>query len=313
MTRPQTPLRVPGYQVVEYLGKGARSTIWRVRERNRNRHYALKRVYKLEGDDDRYFQQAINEFHIARQFDHPALRKYYRLRRIRRWFRTSELHLFMELCEGQSCQAERPVEIDEIMRIFLQVADALVHMHARGYIHADIKPNNIIVARDGTVKIIDFGQSCPVGTIKERIQGTPDFIAPEQVYCRPLDVRTDVFNFGASLYWTLTGKAIPTVLPKNASGVQLRDDLRFSPPEEINPHVPLALSRLVVDCIELNPTRRPKSMKEVLGRLDLIAHSLHRSSDGPPSPDQDQAEPQAGGDDAIHPPAERPVNGSEQP
>jgi len=305
MTRPQTPLRVPGFQVMEYLGKGARSTIWRVRERNRNRFYALKRVYKLEDDDDRFFQQAMNEFRIARQFDHPTLRKYYRLRRVRRWLKTCEMHLFMEFCQGQSCQAQRPQDIGEVMRIFLHVADALVYMHARGYLHADIKPSNIIVARDGTVKIIDFGQSCPVGTIKERIQGTPDFIAPEQVYCRPLDVRTDVFNFGASLYWTLTGKAIPTVLPKNASGVQLRDDLRVTPPEEVNPQVSTALSRLVVDCIELNPARRPRGMKEVLGRLDLIAHSVHRNANGTKAHDQNHTPPQHNA--AADPPASKPL------
>ncbi|KKL82053.1 hypothetical protein LCGC14_1988620 [marine sediment metagenome] len=282
---------------MEYLGKGARSTIWRVRERTRNRYYALKRVTKLPGDDDRFFQQATNEFRIASTFERPAIRKYFRLRRVRPWFRVTELHLFMELCEGESCQVRRPNGIAETARVFIVVADALAHMHARGFLHGDIKPNNIILADDGTVKIIDFGQSCPMGTIKERIQGTPDFIAPEQVYCRPLDMRTDIFNFGASLYWTLTGKAIPTVLPKDVNGVQLRDDLRLTPPIDVNPDIPQAMNRLVMDCIEHRPPRRPKTMKEVHGRLDLILHSMQRNGQGL-APADEQPPPDEADDEA---------------
>jgi len=273
---------------MDYLGKGARSTIWKVRERDRNRYYAVKRVTKQPGDDDRYFDQAINEFEIARQFDHPNIRKYYRLRRVRRWFQLHELHLFMELCEGVSCQARRPEDVGRAAAIFLDVARALTHIHARGCVHADIKPNNLIVAPDGTVKIIDFGQSCRIGAVKERIQGTPDFIAPEQVHRRPLDARTDVFNLGAALYWTLTGQAIPTILPKDSAAVQLVSDLNVSPPEALNPQVPAALNRLVLDCIEFNPSRRPQAMQEVVARLDLICHKLTNGSPAPPPAEEDE-------------------------
>ena len=262
---------------MEYLGKGARSTIWRVRDRGGRNVLALKRVTKHPGDDDRYFQQAINEFEISQRFDHTALRKCHKLRRLRRMLKVVELRLFMELCEGKSCQANRPEDIRETIRIFHTVAQGLHHMHVHGYLHADVKPNNIIVADDGTVKLVDFGQSCPIGTIKERIQGTPDFIAPEQVSRNPLDARTDVFNFGAALYWTLTGHVIPTVLPKKTNGVQLRDTLRVIPPEQHNPDVPPPLSRLVSDCIQTAPQQRPPSMKEIAWRLDLIAHSIERN------------------------------------
>jgi len=281
MSRAATRLQVPGYQVIEYLGSGARSTIWRVRDRRENRLYALKRVTKQPGDDNRFIEQAENEFRVAIQFDHPAVRKYYRRRRLRRWLRVEELHLLMELCEGTSCQANRPSQISSIVNIFLTVAQALAHMHSRGFVHADIKPNNIIVASNGTVKIIDFGQSCPMGAVKPRIQGTPDFIAPEQVHCRPLDARTDVYNFGAALYWTLTGQPIPTVLPKRSEGIQLLSDQRVIHPEKLNPEVTPGLGRLIMDCIELEPARRLGSMRDVIVRLDLIAHRLNRVSNAP--------------------------------
>lgn len=280
MSRSGTRLEVPGHQVVEYLGSGARSTIWRIRERETGKYFALKRVFKQPGDDGRFLEQAENEFVVAGQFSHPAIRRYYKLRRVRHWLALQELHLYMELCEGNSCQAKRPTEILETIRVFIAVGEALSYMHASGYVHADMKPNNIIVANDGTVKIIDFGQSCRIGTIKERIQGTPDFIAPEQVRLKPLDGRTDVFNFGASLYWVLTGKPIPTILPKDTDSIQLVSDIRVPSPETINEKVPPQLASLVMDCVAMHPQARPEKLKDVITRMDLIRISLRGPEPG---------------------------------
>jgi serine/threonine-protein kinase len=148
-------------------------------------------------------------------------------------------------------------------------------MNTNGIVHADTKPNNIMVCPEGNVKVIDLGQSCPVGTVKARIQGTPDFIAPEQVHRRPVDGRTDVFNFGATIYWTLTGRPIPTVLPKEGS-LTLNNGQRITPPEQLNPQIPKPLGKLVTDCIEITPAQRPASMNEVLSRLSLISKQLAR-------------------------------------
>jgi serine/threonine-protein kinase len=288
MPKSTTKLDIPGYEVLEYLGAGARSTIWRVRDRRTEQVSAVKRVMRHEGDDDRFFEQAINEVTVAGSMDHVAIRKIFRMLRLRRWFRTQELLLFMECCDGDSCQTRPPSSIAEIMRVFTVAAQALAYMHSRGYVHADIKPNNIIVAPDATVKIIDLGQSCRIGTVKSRIQGTPDFIAPEQVRLRPLDGRTDVFNLGAALYWTLTGQAISTILPKSNEGVLLLSDLHVASPETVNPEVPIALSRLVMDCIEPQPTRRPESMRDVVARLEILAHSLNRRGNRGRYPISDQ-------------------------
>lgn len=266
-------LEVPGYQVVEFLGSGARSTIWRVRDRQSGKYCALKRVIKKHITDQRFLDQAINEYNVAAKLDHPVVRKIHRLRKIKEWLRLREIHLLMELCEGTTVQANRPTSIHRAMSIFHEVAVALAYMNSRGFVHADMKPNNILVDHEGRVKIIDLGQSCTIGTVKQRIQGTPDYIAPEQVYRRPLDAKTDVFNFAASLYWTLTNQAIPTVMPKKG-GFQLMTDLAIVPPHELNPRVPLPLSRLVVDCIRINPAHRPASMNDVVSRLDLIAHTI---------------------------------------
>ena len=270
-------LVVPGYQIVQYLGSGARSTIWQIRQRQTGNMFALKRVVKRQSEDVRYFQQALGEYNIGVQLDHPVVRRIYRLRRIRKLLSLKEIHLFMEFCEGVTVQEERPASVREVVRIFSEVADALRYMNAKGFVHADIKPNNILVGPKGEIKIIDLGQSCTIGTVKDRIQGTPDFIAPEQVNRQPLDSRTDVYNFAAALYWALTGRAIPTALPQQGP-TTLKTDVKYIPPEEHNKDVPLALSKLITDCIEPQPARRPDSMRIVCSRLSLIAHTMDRKA-----------------------------------
>ena len=266
-------LEVPGYQVVQFLGSGARSTTWEIRDRDTNQLFALKRVVKRQPSDTRFLDQAVNEYTVASQLDHPVLRRIHRLRRVKRWLVLREIHLFMEYCDGKTLQEQRPESALETVRVFAQVAGALAYMNGRGFVHADMKPNNVVVAAKGEVKIIDLGQSCPVGTVKKRIQGTPDFISPEQVNRRPLDARTDVFNCGAALYWTLTGKPIPTVMPKK-SGMVLLSELAVVPPEQVNDKVPISLSKLVLDCVHMSPSHRPESMIDVQMRLNLIAHTL---------------------------------------
>ncbi len=271
-------LELPGYQVIQFLGSGARSTIWEVRNTVTNELHALKRVVKRTSEDSRFLDQAINEYEAGSQFNHPAVRKILDVQRVRRWMSLKEIRVIMEYVQGQSVQQSRPTSVREAIRIFLDVGAALAHMNTKGYVHADTKPNNIIVSKEGTVKVIDFGQSCPIGTVKTRIQGTPDFIAPEQVHRRPLDGRTDVFNFGATLYWTLAGRPIPTVLPKEGS-LTLNNGQRVPPVEQFNPDVPKSLTKLIVDCVELNPVQRPSSMNEVVSRLTLIAKQLGRDAE----------------------------------
>ncbi len=282
-------LKVPGHQVVQFLGSGARSTIWQVRNRQTGQMLAVKRVQRRSAEDARFVEQAINEYEVACALDHPAIRRIHRLRRVSWLFMLREVQIFMELCEGKSVQEARPTAVEQTVAIFAQVADALAHMNARGFVHADMKPNNILVGPDGTVKVIDLGQSCPIGTMKQRIQGTPDFIAPEQVQRQPLDGRTDVFNFGAALYWTLTGQPIPTLLPKS-NGSILKADMTVVPPEQINGQVSAALSKLVLDCVEPVPARRPPSMSAVGARLNLIHKAIARSA--PPPPPAAEPEPE---------------------
>jgi len=274
-----TARRFSGYVVQRRLGSGAGSAIFEVVEPASGQPYALKRVVKRTASDDRFFRQTENEYEIGRQVQHPAVRAMHQLYRIRPFFRVKELHLVMEMFYGQTMESRRPSNALAVTRIFKQLVQGLEAMHAAGFAHADIKPNNVLVGNDGAIRIIDLGQSCPLGTVKQRIQGTPDYIAPEQVYRQPIDRTTDVFNVGATLYWVLSGRHVPTVLPRSQPGreIALVTSTVTEPPDQINPRVPPALSRLAMDCVKVSPSERPENMRVLLDRLDTIELVLTRN------------------------------------
>src|SRR5688500_14356661 len=183
----------------------------------------------------------------------------------------------MELFEGRTLDVRPPATLLETVETFIQTCEGLRAMHQMGYIHADLKPNNILRNERGQVKVIDFGQSCRAGTVKERIQGTPDYISPEQVARRPIMVQTDVFNLGATIYWTLTGRTIPTLYTVNKKGENsFLLDSKIDTPQQLNPRVPPALSNMVMECVSTSPRRRPADMDAVMQRLELAKHILHK-------------------------------------
>ena len=133
-----------------------------------------------------------------------------------------------------------------------------------------------MLAPNGEVKVIDLGQACAVGTIKARIQGTPDFISPEQVKCQPVSKATDVFNFGATLYWALTGQKVPTLFTIKKGENSFLVDAQIKAPHEINPTVPQPLSIFVMECVRTLAAKRPADMHEVLRRLEVLRHAAAR-------------------------------------
>ncbi len=276
-------VNLPEYEVSGRIGHGAGAVIYSGRHRTTRQAFAIKHVVRHGPRDDRFVEQAENEYQVARQLDHPALRKCREIIRVRRWLKLRELFLVMELVDGlrlhDRYEHERPRQLSEAVELFIAVAEALQAMHRRGFVHADIKPKNIMLPAPGQVKLIDFGQSCPMGHQKARIQGTPDFIAPEQVLLRPLDQRTDVFNLGATMYWTVTGRAFSTILPNAPAGsprLSLDAKRGNEPPHELNGEVPLPLSRLIMECCENEKDVRPWDMAAVLSRLETVRHVLSR-------------------------------------
>lgn len=269
---------VEGYRILSEIGRGAASAIYLVQEEKTKHVWAMKHVEKGEAKDQRFLDQAEIEYRIAQELDHPAIRKIPRMIKKGSLLRTRELFLIMELVDGMSMEGHPPDTFEQAIDIFMQTARGLAHMHARGFVHADMKPNNIVVSEGGGVKVIDLGQSCKIGTIKPRIQGTPDYIAPEQVHRREITPATDVYNLGATMYWVLTRKYIPTALGKGDRLLGSVDDSlleRPTPAIELNSRIPPMLNDLIMQCVEVNIADRPESMTRVGDRLELILGKLN--------------------------------------
>jgi serine/threonine protein kinase len=277
---------VEGYRVISEIGRGAASVIYLVQDPKTKQIWALKHVVKKNPKEQRFLDQTETEYKIASQLDHESIRKIPRMIKKGSLLKTNELYLVMELVDGVSLHEEQPDDLATIVDVFQQTADALAQMHDRGFVHADMKPHNVIVGVDldsnHTAKLIDLGQSCKTGTIKKRIQGTPDYIAPEQVHRREITPKTDIYNFGATMYWVLTGKNIPTAMghQKDSLVGSLDDSLieKATPVAEINPLVPDRLNDIIMQCVEVEIDRRPDSMHAVADKLDLILGMIRAES-----------------------------------
>jgi serine/threonine-protein kinase len=264
------------YIVLEDLGKGANSSIKKVQDPETGLVYTLKHVEKKSDADNRFFEQAETEYEVSRNFDHPFLRKSVELVRIRKWLKTQELLLVMEYVEGQNLKQAHLTDIEEIIDIFIKVSQGLSYLHRLGFVHADIKPKNILLIPEDGIKIIDFGQTCPIGHRKIRIQGTPDYMAPEQVERSFLDQRTDIFSLGATFYEVITNTHFQTtVRPTTDGGMELTAPPNIKDiqrPDELNRECPVSLSKLVMDCCNFNIKERPENMREVIARLEVAKH-----------------------------------------
>ena len=272
---------IEGFRVLAELGRGAASIIYLVQDPKTKQIWALKHVQKIDPKDGRFLDQAISEYEIARTLDHAAIRRIEKCIKKGTLLRTNELYLLMELVDGIALDKAPPQTFEQAVAVFEQVALALHHMHEKGWVHADMKPNNIVICADGMAKIIDLGQSCKIDTVKERIQGTPDYIAPEQVHRRPITPKTDIYNLGATMYWLLTRTKVPTALASADSLVsKLDDDLieKAKPASEINKRIHPKLNELIMQCVEVDSDNRPASMKVVADRLNLILGILRAAS-----------------------------------
>ena len=266
-------LDIGGFTIIKRIGTGARSTIYLATDEQNGSNVALKRVIFERPEDARIFEQVETEYKIARRIDHPYVRKCHKLKKIRNMLKVKELLLSMEYFDGQSLEDSPNLSLIDVLLVFRMVANGLNAMHQHGLVHCDIKPNNILLSKAGSIRIIDFGQSCRIGTTKQRIQGTPDYIAPEQVQRKPLGPKTDIFNLGATMYWAITGHNVPTLIPKKDKyGLPIPQHRKT--PHEVRKQVPLGVSKLVMECVENESSQRPRDMMAVISRLDLLIHSL---------------------------------------
>jgi serine/threonine-protein kinase len=266
------PRTLFGYVVTERLGLGALSTIYAVKDPKTAQRFALKHVVPQTEKHVRFVEQLQNEFEISKKFRHPALRKAIDLKISKRLFGgIKEAALVLEMFDGKPIDQDHPGALRHVADCMIKAGKGLAALHSLRLVHCDTKPGNILRNEAGDVKLIDFGQTCPVETTKQRVQGTPDFIAPEQVKCRPVGFYTDIFNFGATLYWAVTNRRIPTLMTVDRKSRSMLADQDFPKPHEINPLVPEDLSLMIMKCVRINIEQRPRTIGEVLQVLEPYA------------------------------------------
>src|SRR5688572_25811921 len=272
------PSRLFGYDVIDLMGCGAGSRVYAVSEPATGQIYVLKHVTVRGPKDERFVTQLETEYEVGRQLAHPGLRRSIDLKvNHTLLLKPVDAALVMELFDGSPIEFVMPGTCAEVIRIFHDVADALAALHKAGFVHCDIKPGNILMSSDRQVKLIDFGQACRAGTVKQRIQGTPDFIAPEQVRCRACTAQTDIYSLGATMYWALSRQKLPTLYTVKRGEKSFLLDERIPSPHEVKPSVPEPVSNFVMECVRLDPARRPASMADVARRLDVLHFAATRA------------------------------------
>ncbi|MDB5311466.1 MAG: serine/threonine protein kinase [Gemmataceae bacterium] len=268
--------------VLQTLGSGAHSSILHVRREEDSKEYALKLVPIDRKEDLKYLEQAKHEYRVGQMLNHPNLVKVYCLETEGGWFSgPKKAKLLIEYVAGKTMDILPLLRMAKLLRVCERIADAITHMHKQGVIHADLKPNNLILGRGTNVKVIDYGLAWIKGEPKDRVQGTPEYMAPETAGHKVVNERTDIYNFGAAMYRLATLQLPPShAVPVGGMGMgeKLFHD-KLKPVRQCNPMVSEGFAALIERCLRYNANKRPERMSEVQGELDELADEAGASCD----------------------------------
>ncbi len=266
--------KIGKFTVLGTLGSGAHSSILHVRRAEDEKEYALKLVNIEEKEDLKYLEQAKHEFRVGQMLNHPNLVKVYAFETESGWFTgPKKAKLLIEYVPGRTMDKLPLQRMAKLLRMFERIADGLTHMHKQGVCHADMKPNNLMYERGTRVKVLDYGLAWIKGEGKDRLQGTPEYIAPETVEHKLINERTDIYNFGATMYRLVTLQLPPCWLTREDELPMDKKAFKeqLKPVRSVNPMVPEGLAELIHQCLQPNANKRPERMSHIQGTLDQLA------------------------------------------
>lgn len=268
--------RIGPYLLGERLGRGGMGVVHRAWDERLERDVALKFLPFGSDDDPRTRERFLREARAASALDHPNVCTVYDVGESP----DGEMYLCMAYYDGESLarRLDRgPLDVGEAVAIVRQAAAGLGAAHRAGILHRDVKPANLMLTADGTVKVVDFGLAALAGehrlTRSGATVGTLPYMSPEQLCGEPLDERTDLWSLAVVLYEMLTGR-LPFSAPSEAGllKVILEDDP--APPASVRGEVPPWLDRLVMRMLTKDRARRPADAAEVVSALAEVDRSL---------------------------------------
>jgi eukaryotic-like serine/threonine-protein kinase len=191
-----------------------------------------------------------------------------------------DLFLVMEYVEGSNLKLlsarNDPILTENIGNVLIDMALALEHVHESGFMHLDFKPENVLLSRNGSLRLVDFDLARPKPDKPRRMPGnpgTPAYMAPEQIRHKLIDHRVDIFAYGTCAYELLTGrKPFPGDTPEEILRKQLDRSLDFIPPRDLNPDIPAALEKAILKCIERDPDNRYPHMSILVRDLQAALY-----------------------------------------
>ena len=257
------------YEIDSLIGQGGMSFVYRAKDTKMGRAVAIKVLKEEYCEDEDFIRKFQNEAQAAAKLNHPNIVAVYDIVDNHE----DKLHyIVMELVEGITLktyiQRKGAMDSKEAVALALQVVGGIEQAHKNGIVHRDIKPQNMIVSDDGTVKVADFGiaRAATQQTVNTTVMGSVHYISPEQARSGQADERSDIYSFGCTLYEMLTGK-VPYDGSTSVAVVFAHMENKIPRVRDLVPDVYPALDIAVFKCMQKRPSRRYQHIGEL--REDL--------------------------------------------
>ncbi|MHC5055679.1 MAG: protein kinase domain-containing protein [Planctomycetota bacterium] len=263
-------LRVPGQDLIERVGHGRMGTIYKARQLSMDRVVAVKVLNETYNSDRGFIERFVHEAQLVGRLSHANIIHMLDIGESER------VHYYsMEFVDGKALKRllrhKGRIGTDRALDIAVQAAKALSYAHESNVIHRDVKPANLMLTNDGTVKVADLGiaKTFEDSASASGVRGTPHYMSPEQAAGRKVDARTDVYSLGATLYHMLTG-SLPFEGDDDYEVVSAHTSATLPAVQEREPDVPDSVARVVERMMARDPARRYQTMRAVVADLERV-------------------------------------------